>query len=49
MHITHIDAVLYSNKRITGLTPMVNGLVINGGVVSGEIQVLAPGQGNTMG
>lgn len=47
-HVTHIDAFIYSNKRVSGLTPMVDGLVINGGMISGDIQVLAPGRGNWM-
>ena len=44
--VTRVDAFLYSNKRIGGLTAMVDNLVINGGLVSEDIQVLAPGRGN---
>jgi len=47
--VTRIDGFLYSNKRISGLTPMITGLTVNGGMVSGEVQVLAPGRGHSVG
>jgi hypothetical protein len=40
--VTHVDAYLYSNQRIAGKT-FGAPLVINGGMVSKEIGVLAPG------
>lgn len=47
--VTHIDAALYSNKRIGGLTSMILGLTINGTLISGNVQVLAAGRGNFTG
>ncbi len=46
--VERVDAFLYSNRRISGLTPMVAGLTVNGGLVAREIQLLAPGLGNHM-
>jgi hypothetical protein len=40
--VTHVDAYLYSNQRIAGKT-FGAPLVINGGIVSKEIGILAPG------
>lgn len=39
-----VDAFLYSNARIAGLTQAGTNLTVNGGMISGEIGVLAPGR-----
>ncbi len=47
-HITRVDAFLYGNQRVVGVTPQVDGLVINGGVAAKNIEILAPGRGNLL-
>lgn len=39
-----VDAFLFSNARIAGLTQAGTNLTVNGGMISGEIGILAPGR-----
>ena len=46
--VSRVDAFLYANRRVAGSMPPVVGVTINGGVVGQEIQILAPGRGNSI-
>lgn len=39
-----VDAFIYSNARIAGMTQTGTNLTVNGGMISGEIGLLAPGR-----